>query len=60
MVEPATAPAVLAQAELGMLVLGSDGGPIVLLAPAESGLSNPTQDLGLSNPVQDPAESTPS
>jgi hypothetical protein len=60
MTEPAVAPAVLGLAVPGTLVLGSDGGPVVLLTPTEPGSSNPSQELGLSNPSQISGDSNPS
>jgi hypothetical protein len=56
---PAMSPAVLGMAEPGLMVLGSDGGPIVLLPPSEAGLSTPSQELGLSNLTQVQGDSNP-
>lgn len=57
--EPAMPPAVLGMAQLGAMVLGSDGGPVVLLPPEQAGLSTPSQELGLSNPTQILGDSNP-
>jgi hypothetical protein len=48
-------------AMLGEMVLGSDGGPAVLIPEAadQPGESSPSQESGLSNPTQDVGESDP-